>query len=135
MPTPSWTVSFTMPTASNSPAKACAGHEANRTRRLDHHHRRGHKSIGQRGSRPGRHHSVPVGDIIQESRATSSRYTRATSSESALPDTVSSIELAERILALAKSADEIEPDVVFAQVNEDRDVAQFPLIKDITIIE
>src|ERR1700736_6432933 len=35
MPTPSWTVSFTMPTASNSPAKACAGHEANRTRRLD----------------------------------------------------------------------------------------------------
>src|SRR5271165_2232286 len=30
MPTPSWTVSFTMPTASNSPAKACAGHEANR---------------------------------------------------------------------------------------------------------
>src|ERR1700680_2917178 len=35
MPTPSWTVSFTTPTASNSPAKACAGHEANRTRRLD----------------------------------------------------------------------------------------------------
>src|SRR6202140_2777287 len=35
MPTPSWTVSFTMPTASNSPAKACAGHEANRTRRGD----------------------------------------------------------------------------------------------------
>src|ERR1700735_3808963 len=35
MPTPSWTVSFTMPTASSSPAKACAGHEASRTRRLD----------------------------------------------------------------------------------------------------
>src|SRR6266403_2039658 len=35
MPTPSWTVSFITPTASNSPAKACAGHEANRTRRLD----------------------------------------------------------------------------------------------------
>ncbi|MGA7347001.1 MAG: transposase domain-containing protein, partial [Pseudolabrys sp.] len=34
-------------------------------------------------SRPGRHHSVTVGDIIQESRATSSHYTRATSSESA----------------------------------------------------
>jgi hypothetical protein len=39
--------------------------------------------LGQRGSRPGRHHSVPVGDIIQESRAASSRYTRATSAESA----------------------------------------------------
>jgi hypothetical protein len=35
MPTPSWIVSFTTPTASNSPAKACAGPEANRTRRLD----------------------------------------------------------------------------------------------------
>src|SRR3954447_13763855 len=35
MPTPSSIVSFTMPTASNSPAKACAGPEANRTRRLD----------------------------------------------------------------------------------------------------
>src|ERR1700726_3059904 len=44
---------------------------------------RRHKSIGQRGSRPGRHHSVTVGDIIQESRATSSHHTRATSSESA----------------------------------------------------
>ena len=52
-----------------------------------------------------------------------------------LPDNVSSIELAERILALAKSADEIEADVVFTQVNEDRAVAQFPLIKDINIIE
>src|ERR1019366_2623220 len=50
---------------------------------LTNHHRRWHKSIGQRGSRPGRHHSVTVGDIIQESRATSSHYTRATSSESA----------------------------------------------------
>src|ERR1700722_20011803 len=47
---------------------------------------RRHKSIGQRGSRPGRHHSVTVGDIIQESRATSSHHTRATSSESAQGD-------------------------------------------------
>ena len=39
--------------------------------------------IGQRASRPGRHHSVTVGGIIQESRAALSRYTRATSSESA----------------------------------------------------
>jgi hypothetical protein len=46
-------------------------------------HRRWHKSTGQRGSRPGRHHSVTVGGIIQESRAPLSRYTRATSSESA----------------------------------------------------
>src|SRR5260370_35586350 len=84
MPTPSWTVSFTMPTASNSPAKACAGHEANRTRRLDQPPSPVTQIIGQRGSRPGRHHSVTVGDIIQESRATSSHYTRATSSESAL---------------------------------------------------
>src|SRR5205807_8977371 len=52
-----------------------------------------------------------------------------------LPDNVSSIELAERILALAKSAEEIEAHVVFAQVNEDRAVAQFPLIKDLAIIE
>jgi hypothetical protein len=37
------------------------------------------KSIGQRGSRPGRHHSVTVGGIIQESRPALSRYTRAAS--------------------------------------------------------
>ena len=41
------------------------------------------KSIGQRASPPGRHHSVTVGGIIQESRAALSRYTRAASSESA----------------------------------------------------
>src|SRR5271155_4687413 len=35
MPTPSWTVSFTTPTASNSSAKACVGTEVNKTRRLD----------------------------------------------------------------------------------------------------
>ena len=46
-------------------------------------HRRCQKSIGQRGSLPGRHHSVTVGGIIQESRAALFRYTRAASSESA----------------------------------------------------
>src|SRR5882757_5631567 len=72
MPTPSWTVSFTMPTASNSPAKACAGHEANRTRRLDQP-----PSPVTQIQRParlatraasfrygGRHHSGIPGDII-----------------------------------------------------------------------
>ena len=34
--TQSWTASFTMLTASNSPAKACDGPKANRTRRVDH---------------------------------------------------------------------------------------------------
>ena len=34
--TQSWTASFTMLTESNSPAKACDGPEANRTRRVDH---------------------------------------------------------------------------------------------------
>ena len=34
--TRSWTASFTMLTESNSPAKACDGPEANRTRRVDH---------------------------------------------------------------------------------------------------
>src|ERR1700737_3656452 len=68
MPTPSWTVSFITPTASNSPAKACAGHEANRTRRLDQP-----PSPVTQIDRPAR----------LATRATSSHYTRATSSESA----------------------------------------------------
>src|SRR5260370_13514639 len=72
MPTPSWTVSFITPTASNSPAKACAGHEANRTRRLDQP-----PSPVTQIDRParlatraasfrygGRHHSGIPGDII-----------------------------------------------------------------------
>src|SRR6267154_908969 len=83
MPTLSWTVSFTMLTASNSPAKACAGHEANRTRRLDQPPSPVTQIHRPASSRPGRHHSVTVGDIIQESRAPLSHYTRATSSESA----------------------------------------------------
>jgi hypothetical protein len=72
MPTPSWTVSFTMPTASNSPAKACAGHEANRTRRLDQPpspvtqiHRPAKLATRAASFRyGGRHHSGIPGDII-----------------------------------------------------------------------
>src|SRR5450759_1651888 len=72
MPTPSWTVSFTMPTASNSPAKACAGHEANRTRRLDQPpspvtqiHRPARLATRAASFRYGaRHHSEIPGDII-----------------------------------------------------------------------
>jgi hypothetical protein len=72
MPMPSWTVSFTTPTASNSPAKACAGPEANRTRRLDQT-----SSPVTQSLRParlatraasfrygGRHHSGILGAII-----------------------------------------------------------------------
>src|SRR6476619_7655176 len=72
MTTPSWTVSFTMPTASNSPAKACAGHEANRTRRLDQPpspvtqiHRPAKLATRAASFRyGGRHHSGIPGDII-----------------------------------------------------------------------
>src|ERR1019366_163180 len=72
MPTPSWTVSFTMPTASNSPAKACAGHAANRTRRLDQPpspvtqiHRPARLATRAASFRyGGRHHSGIPGDII-----------------------------------------------------------------------
>src|SRR5882757_1070540 len=72
MPTPSWTVSFTMPTASNSPAKACAGHEANRTKRLDQPpspvtqiHRPARLATRAASFRyGGRHHSGIPGDII-----------------------------------------------------------------------
>src|SRR5713226_4202745 len=72
MPTPSWTVSFITPTASNSPAKACAGHEANRTRRLDQPpspvtqiHRPARLATRAASFRyGGRHHSGIPGDII-----------------------------------------------------------------------
>src|SRR5674536_128411 len=72
MPTPSWTVSFITPTASNSPAKACAGHEANRTRRLDQPpspvtqiHRPARLATRAASFRSGgRHHSGIPGDII-----------------------------------------------------------------------
>src|SRR6478752_5381346 len=72
MPTPSWTVSFTMPTASNSPAKACAVLEANRTRRLDQPpspmtqiHRPARLATRAASFRyGGRHHSGIPGDII-----------------------------------------------------------------------
>src|ERR1700734_258819 len=72
MPTPSWTVLFTMPTASSSPAKACAGHEASRTRRLDQPpspvtqiHRPARLATRAALFRyGGRHHSGIPGDII-----------------------------------------------------------------------
>src|SRR6476646_467439 len=61
-----------MPTASNSPAKACAGHEANRTRRLDQPpspvtqiHRPARLATRAASFRyGGRHHSGIPGDII-----------------------------------------------------------------------
>src|SRR3954451_12735464 len=72
MPTPSWTVSFTTLTASNSPAKACAGPEANRTRRLDQTsspvtqiHRLARRATRAASFRyGGRHHSGIPGGII-----------------------------------------------------------------------
>src|SRR6202047_5214833 len=72
MPTPSWTVSFTSPTASTSPAKACAGHEATKTRRLDQPpspvtqiHRPARLATRAASFRyGGRHHSGIPGDII-----------------------------------------------------------------------
>src|SRR5450759_5333842 len=72
MPTPSWTVSFTTPIASNSPAKACAGPEANRTRKLDEtsspvtqSHRPARLTTRAASFRYGaRHHSGIPGGII-----------------------------------------------------------------------
>src|SRR3954466_5321397 len=72
MPTPSSIVSFTMPTASNSPAKACAGPEANKTRRLDQTsspatqiHRPARLATRAASFRyGGRHHSGIPGAII-----------------------------------------------------------------------
>src|ERR1700704_6673940 len=72
MPTPSSIVSFTTPTASNSPAKACAGPEANRTRRLDQtsspvtkSHRPARLATRAASFRyGGRHHSGIPGGII-----------------------------------------------------------------------
>src|ERR1700682_3508095 len=72
MPTPSSIVSFTTPTASNSPAKACAGPEANRTRRLDQTsspvtqiHRPARLATRAASFRyGGRHHSGIPGAII-----------------------------------------------------------------------
>jgi hypothetical protein len=72
MPTPSWTVSFTTPIASNSPAKACAGPEANRTRKLDQtsspvtqSHRPARLATRAASFRYGaRHHSGIPGGII-----------------------------------------------------------------------
>src|SRR3979490_801077 len=80
MPTPTSIVSFTTPTASNSPAKACAGPEANRTRRLDQTsspvtqiHRPARLATRAASFRyGGGHHSGIPGAIIPLYRATSS---------------------------------------------------------------
>ncbi len=50
-------------------------------------------------------------------------------------DDASPTELSERIITLAKSTDEIETQPIFDHVNEDRAVAKFPLVKDVSIIE
>ena len=44
-------------------------------------------------------------------------------------------ELSERIVALAESADEINTQLIFDQINEDRTVAEFPLVRDIAVID
>ena len=82
-PTPSWTVSSTTLIASNSPAKACVGPKQRNRGRLDPTpqpattiHRPARLATRAASFRYG-------GDIIQESRAALSRYTRAASSESA----------------------------------------------------
>ena len=45
------------------------------------------------------------------------------------------LELTKRIVALADSADEIDAQLIFDQVNEDRAVAKVPLVKDVATIE
>lgn len=50
-------------------------------------------------------------------------------------DDVSPVELSELILALSKAADEIETQLIFDQINEDRAVAKLPLVKDVAAIE
>jgi hypothetical protein len=44
-------------------------------------------------------------------------------------------ELSERIVALAESADEIETRLIFDHINEDRTIAKFPLVRDVTVID
>jgi len=52
-----------------------------------------------------------------------------------LPAETSPNELAERILALAKSAEEIDAGAVLRQINEDRSVAKFPPVKGEDVID
>jgi len=82
-PTPSWIASYTMPIASNSPAKVCAAHAQNKPGRLDQTSSSVRQIHRPASLATGRHHSVTVGGIIQESWAALSRYRRAASSESA----------------------------------------------------
>jgi hypothetical protein len=44
-------------------------------------------------------------------------------------------ELAERVLSLSKSAEEIEPDSVLSEINEDRLIAKFPPVRSSDVIE
>ena len=91
-PTPFWTVSSTTLIASNSPAKACVGPKQSNRGRLDPTPQPVTTIHRPARLATGRHHSVPVGGIIQESRAALSRYTRAASSESAYSPDLNPIE-------------------------------------------
>jgi hypothetical protein len=53
----------------------------------------------------------------------------------ALPVGTPTKEVADRILTLAKSAEEIDAEVVLRQINEDRSVANFPSVKDQDVVE
>jgi hypothetical protein len=53
----------------------------------------------------------------------------------ALPVGAPAKELADRILTLAKSAEDIDAEVVLRQINEDRSIAKFPPVKDQDAVE
>src|SRR5215470_12515512 len=77
MPTPFSTGSFTTPTGSISPARACDADAPDQFQRIDHQPATLPKIYDQQDARQ-------PGDIISYRRATSSRNQRATSSESAV---------------------------------------------------
>jgi hypothetical protein len=52
-----------------------------------------------------------------------------------LPVDTSTTEITDRILALAKSAEEIDAEAVLRQINEDRSVAKFPPVRDQDVVE
>jgi hypothetical protein len=52
-----------------------------------------------------------------------------------LPDETPAKELAERILAIARFSEEIDSTTVLRQINEDRSIAKFPLVKGEDVIE
>jgi molecular chaperone DnaK len=51
-----------------------------------------------------------------------------------LPIETPTKEITDRILALAKSAEEIDAEAVLRQINEDRSVAKFPPVKDLDVV-